>query len=38
MTFFPLILTVNTIRMWQLYWFGQEPVHYGSTLPQENEQ
>ncbi|KZL17844.1 hypothetical protein PsWM33_05161 [Pseudovibrio sp. WM33] len=38
MTFLPLIFTVNTLRMWQLYWFGQVPVRYGATLQQENEQ
>ncbi|KZK76332.1 hypothetical protein PsW64_05056 [Pseudovibrio sp. W64] len=38
MTFLPLIFTVNTLRMRQLYWFGMEPARYGTALEQENEQ
>ncbi|KZL04569.1 hypothetical protein PsAD2_04652 [Pseudovibrio axinellae] len=32
MTNLPLIITVNTMRMWQVFWFGLPPVCYGPTL------
>ncbi|SDR11189.1 hypothetical protein SAMN04515695_2826 [Pseudovibrio sp. Tun.PSC04-5.I4] len=38
MNFLPLIFTVNTIRMWQLWLYGSAPVRYGSSLQQEGEE